>query len=295
MNKKILSLTIFSIIILVLTLNIISSVIVESVSVESMSPGKTGRVTVELENNLEEDVDDVSIGLNLNSQTTPGFSTDGASEKSEDTIDEGDSESFSFALKIGNDVKPGDYNIPYTIKYTDPDTEETVTKTGSFGVSIKADTELDFAIETKDAIVGRQGKVSLEIINEGLGEIKSVSVEIEPKGMDVVSKEKVFVGTVNAEDSDIVTWDVIFKRQNPTLNAEITYKDFDNTDQTTTVSLPVKVYTQEEALENGLIKKSNSGMILGVIVALILLYVLYRQLKKRNRKKKNSQNNNGRN
>ena len=63
----------------------------------------------------------------------------------------------------------------------------------------------------------------------------------------------------------------------------------------TTVSLPVKVYTQEEALEAGLIKKSNSGMYLGIIITLVLIYVIYRQMKKRNRKKKNSQNNNGRN
>ena len=295
MKSKNVTLTIFSILFLVLTLNLISAVIVESVSADKFYPGQTGKVSISLENNLEDDTQEVSFALNLNSQTTPGFTTQGASEKSQDEIQEGDSESFSFAIKVGNDVKPGDYNIPYTIKYTNSVTDETFTKTGSFGVSVGAETELDFAVETKDAIIGRQGKVSLEIINEGLGEIKAVSVDIDPKGFEVTSKEKVFVGTVNAEDSDIVTWDVIFKDDNPTLNAVITYKDFDNKEQTKSVSLPVKVYTQEEALEAGLIKKSNSGMYLGIIITLVLIYVIYRQMKKRNRKKKNSQNNNGRN
>src|SRR3989344_1858766 len=228
MKQKTFSLTIFSILFLVLTLNLISAVIVESVSADKFYPGQTGKVSISLENNLEDDTQEVSFALNLNSQTTPGFTTQGASEKSQDEIQEGDSESFSFAIKVGNDVKPGDYNILYTIKYTNSVTDETFTKTGSFGVSVGAETELDFAVETKDAIIGRQGKVSLEIINEGLGEIKAVSVDIDPKGFEVTSKEKVFVGTVNAEDSDIVTWDVIFKDDNPTLNAVITYKDFDN-------------------------------------------------------------------
>lgn len=290
MKQKIFSITVLSIFILVLTLNIISSVNVQSVSVDKLYPGKAGKVIIDVENNIGDDVEDVSFTLNINQQATPGFSTQGTSEKSQDSINDGDQESFSFALKVGNDVKPGDYNIPYTIKYKNTDTEEIVTKTGSFGVSVGAQTELDFSVETKDAIVGKQGKVTLEIINSGLGEIKSVSVDINPEGFEVLSKEKVFVGTVNAEDSDIVTWDVLFEDDNPTLNAVITYKDFDNSDQTKSISLPVKVYTQEEALKAGLIKKSKVGIYFGIFIALILIWIIYRQLKKRNRKKRNSEN-----
>jgi len=288
--KKNFSLTIFSILFLVLTLNLVSAVIVESVDAQEIKPGENGKVTLNVKNTLSDDIEDVSVVLVLG--TTP-FTTVGSSEDSEDGIKDGDKESFSFTLKSPNNIKPGDYNIPYSITYTVQDETAPTIKTGSFGITVSAETELGFAIETKDAVVGKQGKVSLEIINSGFGDLKSVSVKIEPDGFELLSKDKVFVGTVNAEDSDIVTWDVLFKETSSNLKATVTYKDFDNNVQTEIVNLPFTVYTKEKALELGLIKKNNTGIYIGVVIVLIVLWIVYRQARKylRSRnKKKNGRN-----
>ena len=78
-----------------------------------------------------------------------------------------------------------------------------------------------------------------------------------------------------------------FKDENPKLNVEITYKDFDNKDQTETINIPFNVYTKDEALKLGLIKKNNSMLYFGIIVFIILIWIIYRQTKKALKKRAN--------
>ena len=213
------------------------------------------------------------------------FTTIGSSEKDVDDIDKDDDEKVSFNLRASIDIPPGDYNIPYVLKYVNEENKsKDLEKTGSFGLRVSAETDIDFVVDVQDnAIVGEVGEISLEIINKGLGEIKSVSVQIFPQGFELLSKEKIFVGTIDADDSDTATFDVIYKTTNPVLSAKVEYKDFDNKDQTETVNLSFKVYTKEKALELGILKKPNYIVYL-VIGILIVAFIIHRILKKRKRK-----------
>ena len=56
-------------------------------------------------------------------------------------------------------------------------------------------------------------------------ELKDVCL---PNGFELLSKDKIFVGTIDADDSDTATFDVIYKTTSPTLTARVEYKDFDN-------------------------------------------------------------------
>lgn len=267
--------------------------------------GESGNVKIDVENNENFDIEGVSVGIILSTVTQTGevvslpFSVVGSSEKDLDDLNEDDDDSATFIIKASTNIKPGDYNIPYVIKYTNSYTGDKEQKIRSFGIRVSAKTDLDFSVEAKgtntdSAIVGQQGKITLEIINRGLGDLKSVSVVATPNGYDLVSKQKVFVGTVSAEDSDTVSWDVLFKSKNPTLNVAITYNDFDNKEQTETISLPMQVYTQDEALKLGLIKKSKTGVYVGVLVILIVAWFVYRSIRKRQKKKKREMEKNGR-
>lgn len=282
----------FSIILIPLT----SAVIVDADYI-TLLPGKDGRVGIEIENNENFDIEDITIQLVLGSLLPEGtivslpFTIVGSSEKDVDDIDEDDRERVSFNLRASTNIAPGDYNIPYILTYTNADTNNEEEKTGSFSISVSAETEIDFSVETKgeetdSAIVGKEGRVTLEIINQGLGEIKSVGVQIFPQGFSLLSKDKVFVGTVDSDDTDTASFDVIFESKRPTLNAKVTFKDFDNNEQTQTVNLPFRVFTEEEALEMGLIKKNQTRMIIGIVVAFIIAWIVYRKIKKR-RKNKN--------
>ena len=268
-------------------------------------PGEQGSVRIDVENNENFDIESVSVAIVLSTVTSTGtivslpFSIAGSSEKGLDDLNTDDDDSATFTIKASTDIKPGDYNIFYVIKYTNLDTDADVQKQGSFGIRVSAKTDIDFGVEvrgskTEPAIVGQQGRITLEIINRGLGDLKSVSVTVKPQGYDLVSKEKVFVGSISAEDSDTVSWDVLFKTKNPTLNAVITYNDFDNKEKTENITIPLQIYTREEALQLGLIKKNNTAFYLGTAVALILIWFIYRGIRKARKKKAREAERNGR-
>jgi len=278
-SKKIL----IGIFLLVLSIGFISAIVVDSTYL-TLYPGEEGRVTIEIENNENFDIEGVSIALILDEFP---FTSIGSSERGVDDIDEDDEERVTFTIRSSTDINPGDYNIPYSLKYINAENDtETLEKTGSFGLRVTAKTELDFSVEIRgNAIVGEEGRVSLEVINRGLGEIKSVSVKIFPEGFELLSKDNVFIGTVDADDTDIASFDVVYKTTNPSLSVRIEYKDFDNKDFMETVSLPFKVYTKEQALELGLIQKSNTSRNVGLVVVVLVIWFIWRNVKKRKRDK----------
>jgi len=273
--------SILGILFLVLTLNSVSAIVVDADYITIYS-GESGRVSVEIENNENFDIEDISLALELSDLP---FTSVGSSEKDVDDIDEDDEDTVSFTLRASTDIVPGDYNIPYTLTYINAENStESFEKTGSFGLRVSAKTDLDFSIETnEDAVVGEEGRIIIEIINRGLGEVKSVSVEIIPNGFELLSKNKIFVGTIDSDDSDTATFDVFYKTQNPNFSVKIIYKDFDNNDQTETQSFLAKVYTKEEALELGLIQKRNFTLYL-LIGVLVLGFIVYRIKKKRKKR-----------
>ncbi len=282
MNKQI-NLTTLSIFMFLLIINLspASALIIDSVSMDKLYPGQSTSLSVEIKNTLNEDVSDVSLALNLEETK---FTTIGSSEDSEDTIDEDDKETFSFTIKAASDIKPGDYNIPYTLTYTDLN-DEKKTRMGSIGITVSAKTEINYAIETKNNVVGEQGKVSIKIINSGLGEIRFVNVEItSADGFEILSSNEDYIGNVNSDDFELATFDVFYKKTGASITALVKYKDFDNKEQKETLTLPVNVYSKEKALELGLIKKSN--YITYIVIAVIIIgWIIYRRIKKRGKNK----------
>lgn len=263
-----------------LSLNLISAISVNADYI-SLYPGEEGRIGIELKNNNNFDTEFVSLALNL--EKIP-FITVGSSEKSIDELDEDDKEKIVFNIKPSTSISPGDYEIPYVLKYTNSDTNVVFTKTGSFGIKINAKTELDFSVVTNNNILNQKGKITLKIINKGLGEVKFVSVQIFPQGYELLSSDTIYVGNIASDDSDSVSFDVFFKTLSPSMYAKVNYKDLDNKDQLKTINIPINVYTQEKAIELGLIKKSNNLLYLGIVLFLLVLWFVYRKIKKRNKK-----------
>ena len=284
---------------LVLTLNLASALVVDADYV-TIYPGESGSVKVEVDNNFDFDIEDVSIALDMGSKTITNelgmvvgetealpFTVIGSSERDVDDLDEDDDDSVTFTIRASTDITPGDYNIPYVVKYTNAEDSNATQeeKTGSFGLRVSAKTNIDFSAETKDNIIGQQGRISLKIVNKGLGEIKFVSVQVSPQGYELISSKDVYVGTIDSDDSDFASFDVVFKTTRPTLSAIVNYNDFDNNAKTQTISIPVNVYTVEKALELGLIKKTNYTPYF-VVGGLVIVWIVYRKIKKRRNRRK---------
>jgi len=260
-----------------------ASAVIVNANFITIFPGEEGKITIEVDNNENFDIEDVSVSLIL---AEIPFTVVGSSEKSIDDLDEDDDDRATFTIRASSDIVPGDYSIPYLLEYTNSDDDESFEKEGTFGIRVSAKTDIDFTAEVNEnAIVGEQGRITLEVVNKGLGDIKSVSVQIFPSGFELLSKDEIFIGTVNPDDTDIATFDVFYRSSNPTLSATIEYKDFDNQDQIQTVSIPLKVYTREEALELGLISQSSTGIYIGLGIALAIAWIIYRRVKKKRKNK----------
>jgi len=277
-------LIILSIFALLLSLSLVSALVIESVDINKVFPGQTTDLTIGIKNNLDDDVEDVSLVLNLDGTL---FTTSGSSEDSEDEIREDKKRNFNFVLKISSTIAPGDYNIPYELTYTDAD-DEKILKTGSFGVTVSAETELSYSVELDNNIVDEKGKLSIKVINSGLGDIGFVYVKvISTNGFEILSTNEEYIGNVGSDDFELATFDVLFKETSASLTAQITYKDFDNNQETKTAFLPINVHSREKALELGLIKKDNRLIYSGVAVGVVLIWFIYRRIKKKNKLKRN--------
>ena len=99
---------------LILTLNLASALTINSVFADKISPGEQASLSIELENDLNENLEDISVSLSL---TNLPFTPVGSSEYSIEELDEDDDETFIFKVKASNSIQPGDYTIPYVITY----------------------------------------------------------------------------------------------------------------------------------------------------------------------------------
>lgn len=264
-----------------LLINLSSALTINSITAPSLQPGEEGTITIEIENNLEEDAKDVSFILNF--QNLP-FTPVGSSEESVDEIEEDDEEDFIFTIKAANDILPGDYQIPYTFSFKIDNQHQT--RQGAIGVTVKADSELTFSLSTEKPVLNQQDKITLKIVNKGFADAKFLAVKLIPDqtGYTLLSEDEVYIGTVDSDDFETAAFDLIYKSPKPIFSAIVEYRDFENNKKIESVNLPITVYTNEQALQLGLIKKNNTPLYIAIVVAIILLWVLYRNVRKAIRK-----------
>ncbi|MBU0467074.1 MAG: hypothetical protein KJ718_04195 [Nanoarchaeota archaeon] len=266
---------------LLFSLSLTSAVILNSVDVSPLAPGQEGTIRIEVENILSDDAEEVSLILNF--QNLP-FIPIGTSEQSIDKIEEDDEEDFVFRIKASTNIEPGDYEIPYTISYAINSDERT--RSGTIGVKVVANPDLVFAVSTDNPVQNRQGGITLKIINKGFFDARFVSVRILPEDFTLLSDNEEYIGEVESDDFETASFDVIFKKLNSNLKTIVEYRDFNNEKVIETINLPFRVYSEEKAIELGLIQKSNTTTYIITAIVIIILIIIWRSWRKRRRAKK---------
>jgi len=270
----------FLILAVLFTISFVSAMTVTTVNQGKLYPGEATGISIDVKNTLDDDVEDVSLILDL---STTSFIPIGSSEDNVDDINEGDTETFNFDIKASQDIKPGDYNIPYTITYNNGSLIQS--KKGVIGITVGAKTELSYSADTETPVIGQKGKVILKIVNTGFGDIKFVTVKLNPSGFNLLTSDDAYIGTVSSDDFETADFNVVFKDKNARLNAVVEYRDFDNRKITQSVDIPLNVYTNDEAIELGIIQKSNTTIYAGILLVLIIAWVVYRVIVKRRKRK----------
>lgn len=295
MTKKIL---ILSIAIFIAQIYLASALTIGSVSTspEVIQPGEKVSLGINIKNNMNQDITDVVVKLNLNNaqQIIPFAPYQSSNEDKIDEINEDDNERANFDLITFSDASSGVYMIPVQATYILENGTSKEEDLGYISVTINAKPKIDVSSENSFLIKGQGGKITLKIINSGLGESKFLNVIVNSiNGIKITSSSNVYVGNIDSNDFDSVDFNVIAIANAPntiSLPVEITYMDFMNNEITENKIISIKTYSQKEALSLGLIKSNNTFLIVTVIISLVVVYFIYRTIRKR---RKNKKNNNG--
>lgn len=263
---------------LVLVCTLTSAVIVQSVQAPSLTPGRESSLIVTITNTLEDTVEDVSIALVLNDVP---FISGAGSEKSTNELRDGRDKSFSFVLKPAYDATPGDYQIPYEISYTMGN--ERFTRKGSLGVHVEGAPELRVTLDSTTPVIGMNDQIVLTLVNEGLAEARFVSITVRGEGITLLSDKEVYVGSVDSDDFETVSFDVRYTKAKATLVASVTYRDLDNNRLNFEKRLSLSVYTREEAISKRIIARTYTKYYIGVAALVVFIWFVWRMIRKRRR------------
>lgn len=281
MNKTIVTIAI----VFLLSLSFASTITISDVSTSpsEIQPGQTFNLEIKVENILDKDVKEVVVSLDLS--LVPFAPHQSSNEVRKEELDEDDSKTFEFDLISSSDTDSGTYKIPVTINYELDSVEKTAT--GLVSVTINAKPNLDLSLESSPLIKGRNSELSIRVTNSGLGEARLLSLRVIPiSGLKLISSGNVYIGDIESDDFDNADFSVSLNSNSASiinLPIEISYRDSRNKEFTETKYLPIKAYSEDEALELGLIQKSNTTTYFIVILALVVLWWLWRRRKRKQR------------
>jgi len=255
---------------------------VDSVFVDSVSPGGEGIIKINVENEGNNDIDHLSFRLDFpdDSKIIPL----GSSEAFVNELKEDDDETFAFRFRVANDLPAGTYSLPYKILYEDNNNKRE--QSGTIGIVVSAEPELEVVADAQNPIVGQQGRLNLRIINKGLADARFVYLFVESEDLTFISENYEYIGTIDSDDFETSSFDVIYNSRFASLSTKVVYKDFNNNEEEIIKLIPLRAYTSQEAIEKGILKKSNAPIYVGIVLLLLALWIFYRIFRKI-RKKKN--------
>ncbi len=295
-------LTLITAILIILSLASVQALTITSVSTspDEIAPGETAIIKIEIENDGEEDIEDVSVSLVFRELIRDSFGNivsvseipfapyDSSSEVSFDEIRENKDKIAEFKIIALSDAETRIYKIPLEISYREDN--ETKTKNSLISITVSSEPIIGVSVEDGLLLKGKENEISVKVINKGLSDIKFLEVEIGSSTyFSMLSQKNVYIGNIDSDDFDSADFKIFFKENAPNLvnlPVSVTYKDALNNKYEEDFNLQTNVYTRKKAIELGLLEQSRTTTYVGVVVVLVIGYIVYRKIKKRRKMKK---------
>ena len=268
----------FFAVLLVCSVNAFTISNVES-SPKEVEAGKRVTLTLTIDNNLKDNVENVDLALDL---TNLPFSPTASSEISIGEIKENHDLWFDIGLNVDSDAKSGIYKIPVKISYEINSVAKT--KTAYVSVIVNSQPLLETSSESL-LMKNKKNKLSVKIINSGLGDAKFLEVEVKDSlEYKIIGNKKIYVGSLDSDDFEIANFEISIKEKSLiSIPVILRYKDSLNNEREKEDTLNLKAYSQKEAQNLGMVKKSNIMLYIIIVVFIVLVIIGYRRIKKRKR------------
>ncbi len=270
------------------TINVLSrqpDIKVIDASQVAVAPGQVAELELTLRNVGTGTARDILAGIEEDrTVTTTGivvereFSAIGASFDYVKRLEPGKETKAVILLAVNPDAEQKTYTIPVAIKYKDANSNE-YTDTSYIGLQVIQEPEIDAVVSeiSPGVMPGSASEVTIDLFNVGVGTAKYVVVEIStPSGK--VGQEKVFIGTLEADDFDSFKVDVKFNADIDTskdqpLNLVLKYKN--QYGEQKQVEKTVKLDGFSAASAQAAAGADPVGMAIGLIATLLQLLGLF--------------------
>ena len=258
-----------------------AQIAVESFTVEPETayPGDEVNLKLSIENVGDDDIENVVVALDLSK--VPFAPVGSSTEKVIDEIRDNDNEMISFDLTVLPTADALIYKIPLTITYG------TVSKTSLIAVAVTAQTHLDLLLDSNEVLtIGTQRKVSFKFVNNGQVKVDFLKVTLKTSPFyEIISPAAVYIGDVDKGDFETEEFTILPLGKDPIIALDLEYKDVDGKQYREPKLIQLPTYTEEEALQKGLIapKGTSPLLIVVVIVGVIAVVMFYRRRRKNKR------------
>ncbi len=252
-------------------------------SVESMpaeiAPGQEATVKLVLRNNANLLLKDIKVKLNLNSAELPFAPIGSVTERNIDSLETGSSRELEFKIITLADAASRIYKVPLEINYFDEFGNEFESK-DVISLIVGSKPLLNLNVESSTLVQSRQGRVSIDVVNYGLTDVKFLNARLLfSEDYELVSSSNVYVGDVDSDDIESIDFELVAKKSGTiTLPMQITYRDSNNKIYTEILSVQAKAYDVDEAKSLGIIKSNATFLTILVIGALLVLYFVIRRI-----------------
>lgn len=261
---------------------------ISRVSENYMEPGKGAVITIDLKNEAQVTVKGISVKLDLEASTTPFAPVGSTSEKRLNQLFSGEEEEISFNLVSYPTATPGVYKIPVTLSYSDWLGTE-YTKEDVITIVLDSPAVLKVQLESTEVYKANAlGEISLEIINEGLADVKFLTLSVLPsEAYTITSVEEAYLGELASDDSTSANYDIYVSPTDDdsvTLRVRVSYTNAFNHAITEEQEVELPLYTQDELQTFGIEQATETNTLLVLIVIAIAGFVgykLYKRFKKK--------------
>ena len=268
---------------------------------EVITPGKKAKVAVKIKNeadsllrNIKVKWTPLTIVSSLGSATTiieelPFTPIGSTNEKTIYQLDSKEQTDVEFNIVVSPDAESKDYKVQLTITYEDElGTDYSIDNI--MGLIIGNSPDISITLESSGITkAGMKGEVVIKFVNKDVMDIKFATVQLEKNDCyTIISPEIAYLGNIDSDDYETADFTLYVKpgKDCKELPLEFAYKDANNNEYIQNIKIPLMIYSEKEALQMGLTKRSNTAGVLIIIFIVVIGFVIWRFIKKRRSKKK---------
>lgn len=250
-------------------------------SPELISPGENAVIDIFITNNAAFSLRNVRVKLDFSSKEIPFAPFEGVGENAVSLIEGNGKSKLSFKIISQSSAVPNIYKIPVVIDYYD-EFGQHYSSSNVLSLRVGTIPRLEISAEKNLLVEEKKGVVSLKVVNTGLTPVKFLTINLQPsKDYVLLSSSNIYMGDIDSDDFQTYEIELIPYSNILLIPAVINFKDAGNKNYNLNTLIQLNVFSEDEAINAGLLSRSYSELWIALVVVIIVLFLFFRMLKRK--------------